>query len=184
MGRIWLISGGRGAGKTTLCAAVIGRAQAAGWDVAGLLSPAVVTGGRKTAIAALDLRRGERRLLARARAAAAGEQDGESPIRTRAWSFDPAVLAWGDRVLQAAVPCDLLVVDELGTLEFERGQGWLSGLAALDSGRYRQALAVIRPELLAAAQARWPAAQLVAVSAVDDRQALALAGQILGGLSA
>jgi hypothetical protein len=57
-----------------------------------------------------------------------------------------------------AVPCGLLVVDELGPLEFERAQGWLSGLTALDSGEYELGLVVIRPELMGAALARWPEA--------------------------
>ena len=37
---------------------------------------------------------------------------------------DAEVLAWGTRILQQATPCDLLVVDELGPLKFERGEGW------------------------------------------------------------
>jgi len=50
----------------------------------------------------------------------------------------------------------LLIVDELGPLEFIHAKGWLSGLVALDSFRYRLALVVIRPELMEAAQTRWP----------------------------
>lgn len=175
MANIWLVSGERGSGKTTLCAAVVRRMRAAGWDVAGLLSPAVLGDGRKLGIDVLDLRSGARRRLANARVT----EEVPDGIHTRAWAFDSEALEWGDRVLQSAVPCDLLVVDELGMLEFERSQGWVSGLAVLDERRYRHALAVVRPELLEPAQQRWPDAQVVTVQQVIEQQAQKLADQLL-----
>jgi hypothetical protein len=77
-------------------------------------------------------------------------------------------MAWGNDVLGAATPCDLLIVDELGPLEFERNRGWTDGLAAVDSGDYRHALVVVRPQLLPAARARWPHAQVVDVGLGDQ----------------
>ena len=59
---------------------------------------------------------------------------------------------WGNRVLASSLPCDLLLIDELGPLEFNLGLGWVSALDLIQSGQYRQALVVIRPELLAKAQ--------------------------------
>ena len=176
MASIWLVSGERGSGKTSLCAAVVRRIRAAGWDVAGLLSPAVTADGRKIGIDVLALRSGARRRLANARLLA---QESENDIQTRAWSFDGEALEWGNQVLQTAAPCDLLVIDELGMLEFERGQGWLNGMETVDRGLYRHALVVIRPELLAAAQARWAGARIIQISQVDEQQAQALADQIL-----
>jgi nucleoside-triphosphatase THEP1 len=78
------------------------------------------------------------------------------------------VIAWGNEVLRAATPCDVLIVDELGTLEFDRGEGWLTGLSAIDAGDYRLGVVVIRPELLAVAQRRWPHAQVIAIEAADQ----------------
>ncbi len=52
-------------------------------------------------------------------------------------------------MLESATPCDLLIVDELGPLEFERNEGWPAGLAAIDSAAYKVGVVVIRPELLA-----------------------------------
>lgn len=150
-GRLWIISGPRGAGKTSLCARLVELARQAGWETAGLLSPAVFSGGVKTGIAVTDLRGGETRALARL------TRPGETAaVHTVQWAFDEQVLAWGDRVLAQSTPCDLLVVDELGPLEFQRGQGWLSGLAAVDTRAYRLGLLVLRPELLEQAAARWP----------------------------
>ena len=62
----------------------------------------------------------------------------------------------------------MLIVDELGVLEFERDQGWVAGLAAIDSGDYRLGVVVIRPELLDQAQRRWPTARVIEISGVDQ----------------
>jgi nucleoside-triphosphatase THEP1 len=132
--------------------------------VAGILSPAVLEDGEKVVIEALDLRSGERRLLARRR-------KGDSPtsgLLTPAWAFDEATTAWANSVLQCATSCDLLIVDELGVLEMERNLGWTAGLAAVSAGKYRYALVVVRPQLLEAALTRWPQAQVVDVSNDGD----------------
>jgi nucleoside-triphosphatase THEP1 len=75
--------------------------------------------------------------------------------------YDQTVLVWVNQVLAAAVPCDMLAVDELGPLEFEFSQGWSAGLTALDSRNYRVGLVTIRPELLSAARSRWHFAGVV-----------------------
>jgi len=151
VGRLILITGGRGAGKTRFCDFVARRMRLRGCEVAGLLSPARFEGGQKIGIDALDLRSLTRRHFANRPGPA-----GAALVRTEGWVFADAVLAWGDECLRQAVPCDVLIVDELGPLEFLRSQGWIAGLGALDSRQYRLALAVIRPELLDLAQARWP----------------------------
>ena len=142
-----------------MCGRLADVARAAGWDVAGILSPAVVVEGQKVAIEALDLRSGERRRLAHRRS-------GGSPaagLHTPGWVFDNTTVAWGNDILARATPCDLLIVDELGVLEMERNQGWTAGLAAVSAGKYSYALAVVRPELLEMALMRWPHAQVVDV---------------------
>jgi nucleoside-triphosphatase THEP1 len=155
-----VITGNRGSGKTALCRRLAGQARAVGWNVAGILSPAIMASGQKTGIEALDVRTGERRLLARRRDEAAPAAE----LQTPAWSFDPATVAWGNAVLEKATPCDLLIVDELGPLELERDQGWTAGSVAISSGRYRHALVVVRPDLLGLALARWPQAKVVDVA--------------------
>jgi hypothetical protein len=84
-------------------------------------------------------------------------------MSTSGWILDETVMAWGNVVLQAATPCDLLIVDELGPLEWEQGRGWLAGLAAVDSGAYGRAVIVVRPELLALALARWSHAGVIEI---------------------
>jgi len=160
-----LVTGDRGAGKTIFCRAVVEAARALPGppDVAGVLSPRRYEAGVQVGIEAEDLRTGRRRLLARIR------EPGEVPLSevTRLWSFDPEALVWGNEVLASAVPCDLLVVDELGPLEFEQGRGWPAGLAAVDSGSFTGALVVVRSGLLAAARRRWPDAAVMEAAGAD-----------------
>jgi len=167
IGEIVIISGDRGSGKTTFCAQVVEAARQSGWQVCGLITPACVENGDKTAIEVVDLQSGEHRLLAWRRQA---QQEG---IHTPHWTFDPTQLVLGDQILANSLPCDLFVVDELGPLEFLRGEGWLAGLAALDSGKFKLALVVIRPELLEAARSRWLEARVVFLEPAESAFSLA-----------
>jgi energy-coupling factor transporter ATP-binding protein EcfA2 len=168
-----ILTGPSGCGKTTLCRGLAEDARRAGRDVAGLLCPAIFADARKSGIAAVDLRSGETRRLARRRAA--GEA---APATPRQWVFDEAVLAWGDRALGRATPCDLLVVDELGPLELDEGRGWSAGLIAVDSGAFAAAVVVVRPTLFGRARARWPSAE------VADAAAPGAAARLAAGLAA
>jgi len=148
--RIVLLTGARGVGKTTVCCRTVERAWAAGWDCAGLLTLTVDQERRDV----LDVRGG---CWCRLTTAGAGVRQGR-------YTFDAAVLAWGARTLVQAVPCDLLVVDELGPLEVERGEGWAVAFDVLAGGLFRLALVVVRLELLELVRGRLPAAQVVTVT--------------------
>lgn len=157
---LFLVTGGIGAGKTSFCDQVANSAREAGWQIAGLLSRPVFEGPLRVAIEAEDLRTGEKRRLAE-------RSDSPTP-GSKHWKFDEAAQEWGSRVLASSTPCDLLVVDELGPLEFERGEGWQSGLRAVDSKQYAIALVVIRAELLGDALVRWGEANLVEIETPED----------------
>jgi nucleoside-triphosphatase len=149
-GTLALLTGGRGAGKTRWCEALARAGRDAGLAVAGLVSPPVLADGEKTGIDLLDVASGERRRLAeRARA----DLPGTAGL---GWHFDPEALVLGNALLARVEPCDLLLVDELGPLEFGRGSGFAAAFALLDERRYRLAVVVVRPTLVAAARARWP----------------------------
>jgi nucleoside-triphosphatase THEP1 len=174
---LFVITGSRGTGKTTFCLRMIEAARKASWQVSGVLSPPVFEGSRRTAIQVEDLHSGEVRQLATRRDENAS---GGALQHTRNWDFDPEVLAWGNQVLQASTPAQLLVVDELGTLEFEREQGWLAGLDAIDSRAYQVALVVIRSELLGDALVRWQDAHIVEIDTPEEsrQKAAGLAKQL------
>ncbi|HNQ05502.1 MAG TPA: nucleoside-triphosphatase [Thiobacillaceae bacterium] len=145
-----LLTGTRSAGKTRWCGELVRTARAARLHVAGLLSPPVFEGGRKTAIDLVDLTTGERRRLAER------PSPGLTGMAGLGWRFDLAVLAWANARLARLAACDLLVIDELGPLEFRGEGGFAAAFTQLDARRYRLAVAVVRPELLHAAQIRWP----------------------------
>jgi nucleoside-triphosphatase THEP1 len=168
--RLLILTGERGSGKTVLCSRLVEAARKSGWQVSGLVTPAVFEGGQKTAIDVMDLASGARRLLARVR------REGDTDIHTIHWTFDNQALDWGNRILEGSVPCNLLVVDELGPLELLRKQGWTAALDALASALFDLAVVVIRPELIEVARSLWP--QAVEIVVKSPTQAAALADQI------
>lgn len=132
----------------------------AGYRVGGILSKALFTDGVKTGISAVDLGAMEAKTLARLRKEGDSLEPGQE---TGCWVFNESVLEWGNTILAYAVPCDLLIVDELGPLEWVHGRGWLNGLSAIDSANYHIALVPIRPELLTHGIARWNPIRVVEI---------------------
>lgn len=176
---ITIITGERGAGKTTLLGLVIESVAGSGRSVAGILTLPRLNGDIKIGMDVLDLRRGERRPLAERRPPDDIRCEAD-PLIMCAWQFDPDGLAWGDEVLRSSLPCDLLVIDELGPLELLRGAGWQSGLAALHSQGYGQALVVVRPSLIETFRAQFPTATATILVNEDTRDALATSHNWLG----
>lgn len=177
-GPIWIVTGARGIGKTRFCQNLIRKASQKAMSVEGIICPPGFTGADKTSIQVQSIKTGERFQLARVRNE---ETDG---LITDHWIFDAEVMKWGDQVLAKAGECDLLIVDELGPLEFERGEGWQSGLLAVDKGQYEIAVVVIRPELLTLACQRWPSAKVIEIPALlDERSECQLQEMILSSQS-
>lgn len=144
---VYLLTAPSGAGKTTFCRALADQARAEGWDVAGILCPPVFDAGVKTGILVQDLRTNETQHLAIA-ASTLNLEPSTFNIPLGQWLFSPAPLAWGNQVLQTTLPCDLLIIDELGPLEFFRGAGWQTALEILPRGEYKAAVVIVRPGLL------------------------------------
>jgi nucleoside-triphosphatase THEP1 len=162
---IWAISGPRQAGKSLFCRGVAVAARQAGWDVAGLLSPAQLEQGVKTGILVEDLRTGESRCLASI------FRESPQDIHFGGWFFDPDALAWGNRVLEGSLPCDLLIVDELGPLELVHQMGWQAALEVLPRRQYRLALVVIRPELLSVGRSRLDISEVIEINSACSTDA-------------
>jgi nucleoside-triphosphatase len=160
--KIFLVTGVSGSGKTTFCREMARAAQRHAWQIAGLLSLPEFTGPEKTGIWAQDLRSGEKRLLASVK------RQEENDLLFGKWFFNRQMLDWGNDVLKASIPCDLLVVDELGPLELKLSQGWTNALDVIRTGRYRLALVVIRPELLEMVQPILNFSQVISLSKVDE----------------
>lgn len=170
---LFLVTGSRGAGKTTFCGALVHAAREAGWETAGIISPGIFEGELRTGIEAQDLHSGETRRLAL-------RSDNTPTPGSKHWQFDDAVIGWGNQVFQSSAPCDLLVVDELGPLEFERGAGWQAALMAIEAQQYAIGVVVVHAEMLGPALLRWPQANVVEIDTPEDsaHKAHILAGQL------
>jgi nucleoside-triphosphatase THEP1 len=165
--RIVILSGERGAGKSTVCRETIALAQARGYTCGGLLT----LSHPDDTLDVLDVRSGDVRRLTLGPSTDSGQAPDAAPsvIQGR-FRFDPETLAWGNVVLARAWPCHLLVVDELGPLEIERGAGWLKAFDVLRRPDLTMALVVVRPELVARAQLGLPAGATTVLTVRPDNR--------------
>ena len=170
-----LLTGRRGVGKTTVCQAVAELARRRGYRPGGVITPALHacpelvlsracpehgrracpeqsrrdSHGAKIGFEAVDVGCGERWPLART------DQELGGP-RVGPYSLDPAALARALKVLRraataetgATVPCDLLILDEIGPLELEQGEGFAPILDLLPLEGPTHTLIVVRPAFL------------------------------------
>ncbi|MFB0547144.1 MAG: nucleoside-triphosphatase [Anaerolineae bacterium] len=140
---IVLLTGQAGAGKTAVCQRVVDLARQRGYLCGGLLTPAVLDReGVKVGIEALDPLSGERWPLARTDQDLDGPQVGSYHLSATALKRCLAAIE------RAAEQCDLLVIDEIGPLELERGEGLVPALDILLGRRALRALVVVRHALL------------------------------------
>jgi nucleoside-triphosphatase THEP1 len=121
--------------------------------------------GQKAGIWGVDVRSGERRILARTDRDLGGPAVGP-------YSFGAAPLAWALGVVEGAVgACQLLVVDEIGKLELWRESGLAPILPRLASGEQTRSLILVRDFLLPDLQARLePVEQVVFRVSEQNRQ--------------
>jgi nucleoside-triphosphatase THEP1 len=170
-GKRIIITGVPGSGKTTLCQAVIQKANQVGVKSKGLISPAVYENNQKVGIDVVDLSTNQRFRLANLR------EHPSNGLETQRWVFSEKVVARNNSILSNSTPCRLLVIDELGPLEFERNEGWINGIPAVDQGYYQAAIIVIRPRLISKAQERWKNVKVVEIK--EPCQASDLGDKIL-----
>jgi nucleoside-triphosphatase THEP1 len=159
---LWIVTGTRGCGKTKFCYEILQTARQSGWDAAGLLSPVAFKDGVKDSIWAEAIQSGEKRLLA------AAHPQSETDLVFGNWYFSRKTFEWGNQVLQSSIPCDLLVIDELGPLEINLSMGWMSAIDVIKTAQYRLALVVIRPELLASVQKIFQPTQIIHLSDANE----------------
>ncbi len=163
-GKLILVTGQSGAGKTRWCAGLAEQAKSRGIHAVGLLSPAVFEGQVKTGIDLIDVKSGARKSLAVRR-----DKSGIGQF-TLDWGFDDEVLNWGNLILGQLHTCQLLIIDELGPLEFNRGGGLTNGIGLIAARRYELACVVVRPALLEIAHNLWPWGLISHVRATDPTQ--------------
>ena len=155
MSKITVITGERGAGKSRYCLELLKDLEKEGSSAGGFISPAVYTDGIKTAFYTMDVRTREQRLC--------GTRTAQDRGTIGCWQMDVSVLEWGNELLRNSIPCDVLFIDELGPLEFEKGKGYTEAFPVLENGRYNRAYVVIRPECLDAFRQIMPEFDVITV---------------------
>ena len=65
------------------------------------------------------------------------------------------------RLQTSLAKLELLIIDELGPLEFVDKGGLQKAFEILDSNRYEKAIVVVRPSLLDQATSIWPSAEVI-----------------------
>ncbi len=159
-----ILTGERGIGKTTVCREIVSLAQAEGYTCGGILTLSQPDGE----LDVLNVHSSDTRRLTVG-------PDVEDVVIQGPFRFDPETLAWGNEALASTRPCHLLVIDELGPLEIERGGGWHRAFDALRRNDHVLAVVVVRPELVAHAQMRFPiSASTVFTVTRDDRDSIPL----------
>lgn len=173
---ILIVSGTRASGKTTFCTILARIFRSDGWDVAGLLSLPIIKQGEEIAKDAFDIRSEVRRNLGSVKLHGRATTE----VQTGRWTFDTKTIDWCNSIFQSSIPCDFLIIDEIGPLEFSQGQGFLEALPALDSGEFIHGVVVIRPHLLAAALQRWPDSEVIQITDTlhAEQQAVQWAAEI------
>jgi len=157
LGKINLIIGERDVGKTILCSNLIENLKFMGYSVAGIISPGLYHNDVKVGINALNIKSGENIKLADY----SPGWDIENPLRI--WKMNSDAIPWGNDVLKKSIPCDVLIIDEIGYLEFEKNCGWNKSFKILDDNGFKIAFVVVRINLLKAARSHWDKAQILQI---------------------
>lgn len=102
--------------------------------------------------------------------------EGDISITTGQWQFNPRTIRWGNTILsnptvetKTSKPKrpDLVIIDELGPLEFRQHQGLQAGIKLVDAWRSNLICVTIRPSLVGAARMRWPWGHIIQVEDAD-----------------
>lgn len=150
MSQITLVTGPSGIGKTTW---VTRAADDHPGPVTGVICPGVYENGTRVQINAHLLRTGEILTLAFA------ENPQTYAIHTPKWGFNSATIAAVNQELDRPTDHGLLIIDELGPLEFHGNQGFVSAFRAI-AQHPGPAVIVVRESLLTDALQRWPEARV------------------------
>ncbi len=155
-----IITGGIGTGKTTVCEKVVKILRNSGFSCAGILTHKTQDGN----LSVMDIQIGEKRILA------STDNIFDGP-RTPKYSFSKSGIDFGTQAINKGVATDVLIIDEVGYLELG-GRGFIRGLELIRESKFRNAILVIRKELLSAYLAQLNKNPLVFETTVKSRNQL------------
>ncbi len=131
--RVFVVTGGRGAGKTTMTWELAGRLRARGLQVLGFVQRRLVRAGRAVGYELVDLRSDERRLLCARRRGLVRRMVSPKWREEVSWWCDERGFEWARTLREGRG--DVAVVDELGSLELKGGGHWPAVARFLAAGR-------------------------------------------------
>jgi nucleoside-triphosphatase THEP1 len=145
---VLILTGERGAGKTTAALAIAERMRSESILIGGIASPVVWQGQERLGYDVVDLRTSERMPLCR-RGSAPG-------VRAGPFLFSDEAVAFGQGALDPSrlEGCALVVIDEIGPLELE-GNVWARSLEALLGSGSFPLLLIVRSSVVEDAVGRW-----------------------------
>lgn len=137
-----VVTGQKGAGKTTLVSRVVESLKSQGIQVKGILAPAFFDNGKRAGYHVRDIKTGEKTTLCKRDESITGNVPGKYRF------FDEGLL-FGEKALwiENLQDTDLVVVDEAGPFEL-RGQGWDGALQDIVTHHKGPLLLVIRESLI------------------------------------
>jgi nucleoside-triphosphatase THEP1 len=156
--KITIVSGISGVGKTLWCMKLFHEAKSMFLDVKGLVSIPVYEQESKIGINLQDLESG----LFKPLGFKGSINDRSVPVGN--WQLDKETIKWGNTILENIHSCQILIIDELGPLEFDENSGLNKSFETLEICQYDLAFVVIRPSLIPLAQIKWPSAEVLYVS--------------------
>jgi nucleoside-triphosphatase THEP1 len=146
---IFIVTGDRASGKTSLLAALTEEFRQRKRSVGGILSPVVQMDSIRTGYDVINILTGERVPLCR------NEPDGIG-IKIGEWIFRDDGIQFGRTALDpsSSTACDLIIIDEVGPLELEN-KVWASSIDRLIGSSHCPIILVVREHLIEKVQDRW-----------------------------
>lgn len=142
MNTIFILSGKRNSGKSTILQRVITGLQEKGFRIAGIRAPAIMQNGRKIGFYVLNIKTDEKALLCERRSELV-------PSTPQSFEFHENGLKLGRQALspQAINDADLIIIDEVGPLEL-KGECWAEPIEQIFNTSEKPMLWVIRKGLV------------------------------------
>jgi nucleoside-triphosphatase THEP1 len=147
--RFFIVTGGRGKGKTTFTKKLIDLLKENRIKVAGILAERIMEGGETTGYDIMNIETGDRECFLSLDEKAGNESIGK-------YTLCPKGISYGKSALQSQVNGrnKTVVIDEIGMLEL-RGGGWSDNLDELVNKSGNHLLMVVRDEFVEQVKERW-----------------------------
>ncbi|MFC1956065.1 nucleoside-triphosphatase [Chloroflexota bacterium] len=155
-----IVTGGVGAGKTTVCSKLISVVRNKGITCGGILTYKAID----KSITIEDIQSGEKETLASISKSRVGP-------RTPRYFFNQKGIDFGIKAIERGTSAEILVIDEVGQLELG-GEGFTNVFELINSEKVQDCIIVIRSALLTAFQTQFDTPPLIFETTINNRDKL------------